>query len=497
MSVLFVLALAMVSAAPYVAGLVKPLAQPAPVPRYERAACPVEVVPDERIDCGTLIVPENRKKSGTRMIRLPVMIFRSRSAAPAPDPLLFMTGGPGNSNVAGRLSGKQNPFLDDRDYILLEQRGTRFAQPALACPETNALKGEIAAGRIRGTAARDALVRAAATCRAALVSAGADLDGYTTEATADDIEDLRQALGYRQWNLFGLSYSTRLVLTVLRKYPGGVRSVLLDSILPPEVNFDEVATANLQRSLNLVFDGCAIDRECGARYPDLRRQFADLIAAADRQPLSLGLAEADTGGRPAEIRGAEVVEAIYGALHSPQAIGLIPRIIGEAAAGRYDGLARFVKDNQGPSSYSWGLRYSVWCGEEMPFERPERIAAQLSPALGLGGVSEITATPEECRAWDVAPAPAVENEPVRSDVPALLLAGEYDPDTPPAWARQLLASMPNARYVEFRGRSHGAGFNQCGGQIETAFLRDPAGPLPIDCALKLPGADFRTSVRVP
>ena len=92
--------------------------------------------------------------------------------------------------------------------------------------------------------------------------------------------------------------------------------MILDSILPLEVNFDEVATANLQRALNLVFDGCAIDRECGAKYPDVRRQFAALIAAADRAPLSLGLADADTGGRPAEIRGAEVVEAIYGALHT-------------------------------------------------------------------------------------------------------------------------------------------------------------------------------------
>ena len=79
------------------------------------------------------------------------MIFRSRSATPAADPLLFMTGGPGNSNVARRASGKQNPFLDDRDYVLLEPRGTRFAQPALACPATNALKGEIAAGRLPGT----------------------------------------------------------------------------------------------------------------------------------------------------------------------------------------------------------------------------------------------------------------------------------------------------------------------------------------------------------
>jgi len=105
------------------------------LPRFERAACPVEVAPDERIDCGALFVPENRDKTGSRAIRLPVMIFRSRSASPAPDPLVFITGGPGNSSVAGRRSGKEIPFLDDRDFIVLEQRGTRYAQPSLECPE--------------------------------------------------------------------------------------------------------------------------------------------------------------------------------------------------------------------------------------------------------------------------------------------------------------------------------------------------------------------------
>lgn len=120
----------------------------------------------------------------------------------------------------------------------------------------------------------------------------------------------------------------------------------------------------------------------------------------------------------------------------------------------------------------------------MPFEDPGRIAAQLSPALGLGGVSEIAATPAECRAWNVAPSPPVEDAPVSSDVPVLVFAGEFDPDTPPAWGRRVLKTLPNARYVEMRGRSHGASFNACGAEITMAFLRDPAAPLPLDCAAR-------------
>jgi pimeloyl-ACP methyl ester carboxylesterase len=456
------------------------------VPRYERAACVVEVAAGEKIECGTLTVTENRHKAGSRAIQLPVMIFRSRSATPATDPIIFLTGGPGNSNVRGRSSGAKNPLLDERDFILLEPRGTQYAKPWLECPAVNALLGEISGGRLREPEARTQLTKAAAECRARLTAAGADLDGYTSEAAADDIEDLRKALGVEKWNLYGLSYGTRLALTVLRTHSEGVRSVVLDSVLPPEVNFDEVSAENLLRSLDLVFDGCAVDRVCGTAYPDLKKRFADLVAAADRKPLELGLS-------PAVIRGAQVADAIYSALHDPDLIPRIPRIISEAAAGHYEEVTPLVKNNQGPSPFTWGLRYSIWCAEEFPFEDPARVASQISPALGLGEINEGTASVEECRAWNVAKAAAVENESVKSSVPTLIFTGEFDPDTPPGWGRQLMSNMPNAVYVEFRGRSHGAGFNACGTQIAMAFLRAPGGLLPVDCALKMRGADFSLS----
>jgi pimeloyl-ACP methyl ester carboxylesterase len=448
------------------------------VPRYERVPCAPEVADDERIECGALFVPENRAKKDSRTIRMPVMVFRSRAEKPAPDPVVFVTGGPGNSNTSGRRSGKDLPFLDERDFILLEQRGAKLAEPALECPEVNRVRGEVAAGKLTVAAT----IEAAKACRASLVASGVDLDGYTSIESADDLEDLRKLLGYGQWNLHGVSYGSRMLLTYLRRHPAAVRSLVLDSVLPPEVNFDEVSAMNLLRSLNVMFDTCAIDRECGTAHPNLRQQFAELVARADREPLPFGV--------DANVRGAQVVDAIYSALHNPQAIPVIPKIIANAASGNSTALQQLVRDNLGPSRFTWGLRLSVWCSEELPFEDPRRIATQVSPTLGLGGIDEGAATPALCAAWNVAPAPAVENEPVKSDVPVLIFSGEFDPDTPPEWGRRLLDAMPNARFVEFRGRSHGAGFNACGAEIQRAFLRDPRGPLAVDCALRTRGARF-------
>ncbi|XXF76331.1 alpha/beta fold hydrolase [Myxococcaceae bacterium GXIMD 01537] len=460
---------------------------------FERTPCNDDVAKDERIDCGLLVVPENRSKADTRMIQLPVMIFRSRAEKPAAEPLLFMPGGPGVSAVANQRSGKSIPILDERDFILMEPRGGKHARPALECPEVNALTGEVTAGRLRGQKFVDAMASAARRCRATLTASGVDLDGYTTDATAHDIEDLRKALGYAKWNLYGLSYSTRLMLTVVRLHPAGVKSLILDSVFPPDVVFDEFGATNLLRALNVVFDGCAADRACGAAHPHLRAQFARLISRADARPLQLGLDAAATGGRPLEVRGAQVADALYMGLHRRDTIPLLPRIISRAATGQYEELAALVKDNQGPSRLTWGLRMSVTCAEENPFENAARAAAQLSPAMGLGGIDERTVPTEVCRVWNVAPAPSEVKELVRGDIPTLIYAGEFDPDTPPEWGRQLLETLPNASFVEMRGFSHGASFNPCGREITIAFLRDPSSTLPTTCALKLRGADFSLS----
>jgi pimeloyl-ACP methyl ester carboxylesterase len=456
-----------------------------PASRYERTACPAEIAASEPIDCGTLIVPESRAKPTSRMIRLPVRVMRSQAAQPASDPIVFLAGGPGNSNVAGRVSAKGNPFLALRDQILLEPRGAERAEPALECPAFNAAKDRV----LTGAPKDDALLVAAATaCRSRLVSDGVDLDGYTSAETADDLEDLRVALGYGKLNLYGFSYGTRLALTYLRRHPGNVRAVVLDSVLPPEVDYDEHASANLRRALNAVFDGCAVDPACDRAYPDLARRFTALIAQADRSPLALPPAKA--GDAPSRADGAQVAAAVASGLEDPATIPALPRIIDAAARGRFESLAPLIASSRAPTSFTWGLRLSVWCAEEAPFENPARVAAAVSPAQGLGGLDARTASPAVCRAWGVTPAPAVENQPVKSDAPVLVFAGEFDPATPPNWGRGLLANLPNAAFVQMPGRSHGASFNGCAGAITVAFIADPSRLPPLDCAARQRGADF-------
>jgi pimeloyl-ACP methyl ester carboxylesterase len=440
-------------------------------PRFEKAECAVKVAPGEKIDCGLLLVPENREKARSRTIRLPVMIFRSTASAPAADPVVFLPGGPGLSSIDGRTTGKGNPFLAERDQILLEGRGNKFSRPSLDCPAINDLRAANATLAVQ--------TAAAARCRVALAASGIDLDGYTSAEAADDLDDLRRTLGIRQWNLIGFSYGTRLAQTVLQRHPEGVRSVVLDSVLPTDVNYDETAASSLRRAIDALLNACATDPTCDGRYPNLRNRFASLVADGDRNGIPIP-------GRV--LRGRNIVEAVGAGLQQPGVISTLPGIISDAAGGRLAGLLPLTR--QTASSFNWGLRLSVWCGEEMPFENAARMASQVSPTLGLGGTDNRTATPEMCAAWRVSSTDGAANDPVKSDVPVLILAGEFDPVTPPAWGRRLLRTMANARFVQVPGQSHGAMFNRCGGQMTIAFLRDPRAPLDGDCVAKTAGITF-------
>src|SRR6185503_15624183 len=97
---------------------------------------------------------------------------------------------------------------------------------------------------------------------------GVDPASATSAENAADVNDLRLALGYDQWNLYGVSYGTRLALTVVRDYPQSVRSVILDSVYPLQVNLYTDLPENFDRALKVLFETCAADADCSSTYPD-------------------------------------------------------------------------------------------------------------------------------------------------------------------------------------------------------------------------------------
>ncbi|MFC7583516.1 alpha/beta fold hydrolase [Nonomuraea antimicrobica] len=212
--------------------------------------------------CGFLEVPERRDAPG-RTIKVGYAVRASSAPGRRPDPIVYMSGGPGSASM--QLMGFLSQMFPDRDVVTVEQRGSRYSQPSLACPETaQALLGQLRRPRADVGAA-------AARCRARLREQGVDLRGYHTKEIAADVVALRRELGYTRWNLFGVSYSTRVMMDVAAADPGAVRSVVLDSYLPESVAWYDDADRNLGDAM----------AELG-----VRDRFEAMIARLNRSPPS-------------------------------------------------------------------------------------------------------------------------------------------------------------------------------------------------------------------
>jgi len=453
-----------------------PEPEPAYQPIFEPTSCRLPLMPRDNVECGDLIVPENRANPDGRTIRLHVAIFRARTDNPAPDPVIHLGGGPGAAlldDAVFYLQAGGNAIRMQRDYIMFSQRGTAYADPKLECNEYALFLWQSAEEELDDEEKWEQAARVVAECRDRLARQGIDLAAYNSAENAADVEDLRRALGYEQVNLYGISYGTRLALTVLREYPDSVRSVILDSVYPPQVNLYSEMPSNAGRALNAVFENCARDPACNAAYPNLEQTFFETYDLLEEQPLTIPLFGPD---RQYVVRfdGELFASMLFARLYTLESLPYIPRWIEDAQERNAPALMTPLSNVIG-FDVAPGMYWSIQCGEEVAFETEEsaaQAAAELPPQLA--GAFAAAPILRVCEAWGVGPADPIENEPVESDVPALVFAGEYDPITPPEWARLAAETLPNSYLYEFEGVGHGVVRSDgCALLIALQFLDDP------------------------
>jgi pimeloyl-ACP methyl ester carboxylesterase len=464
----------------------------AQVPRFESSSCAVQIPAGVKAECGNLFVPENRSKPNSRTIRLAVIIIKSTSQNPAPDPLLYTAGGPGVSSF-GRARGAKNlePYTRERDFIIFEQRGTGYVEPSLPCPEVTNANRLSAEQNLSAKQALQKEVLAAKECRDRLIRENVDLSAYDSAASAADMEDLRRALGIKQWNLYGVSYSTRLMLNYIREYPQGVRSVILDSVLPPTVNYDETSTDAVVNSLDILFTHCSNNAKCSTAYPKLKSTFYSVIKSANKTPIVMNVTR-DGKNFAVKLDGTAIVDLAYNLLEDTGALTLIPYIIESVSKGNYEMLKPYAENKIKGGGFIWGMRYSVWCREEMPFQNRRKIAAQATKHSEMKGFNIQGAFPDICKIWNVPAASSIENQPVKSNIPAIIFSGEYDPDTPPAWGKLVASWFPNSYFYEVKSTSHGVLFgNRCAIEMAATFLNNPTAKPDATCLSKISPVDFK------
>lgn len=407
----------------------------------------------ERVECGTIEVPEDRANPGGRRITIHFARIAAAARPAAADPLLVLAGGPGQAamDYAALLPTALREVRKRRDILLVDQRGTgRSAPLRCALPEQ-------AIGADDSAAVQTSL-------RACLAKLEADPRHYHTEAALADFEDLRRALGYRQFSLWGGSYGTRTALMYARRYPDSVRSMVLDSVAPPNARALLNAQSS-QQALERLLADCAAERGCARAFPDLARELDTVLKMPALGPH----------------RGAAVPQLLRGAMYSSHHASVLPYAIHSAARGRPQAMLGLYQAVSGWSldSMAFGQTLSVMCAEEAPFVDDAALARDA--AGSRFGDAYGRSWRDWCKVWPALAPKAVLAQAVVSDVPALLLAGGLDPATPPANAQLAAQTLRHSRVLVADGAAHTFSAQGCTPRLIGAFL-EHADPTRVDGA---------------
>jgi pimeloyl-ACP methyl ester carboxylesterase len=248
------------------------------VPRFEPARCPKLPGAEEvtKASCGYLVVLEDRNRPTGRTIRLMVAKYPARSTEKQADPVVYLAGGPGDIaplDVNGLIAAD---FIRDRDIYVVSQRGTMFSEPALTCASIDNFARELLGLRFYSQATKRAHLAATEACHRELAATGADLSVYNSTESAADFADLRKVFGYETWNVYGMSYGSYLAQTLMRDHPEGIRSVVLDSVLPTTYTVPP-NWWNTRAGFDNLFQACAAEPACNAAHPHLEETFTGLV----------------------------------------------------------------------------------------------------------------------------------------------------------------------------------------------------------------------------
>lgn len=457
-----------------------------PKPTFVDTRCSLPDVTPEilpRLRCGTVAVPRDHDSPASGQFNLAVVVVKSAVQPSSPDPVVYISGGPGGPLTIYADYQARHPYAPARDLILVDQRGTGRSEPRL-CPELTARMVEADMTALADMTEQH-LAQSRATylaCRDAAKARGIDLNDFGTTVTAEDFDWVRQALGAAQWNVYGESYGTTVAMTLAARHPSTVRTLVLDSVYPPDPvppRPDIWAAARAS-----FFRACAVDATgCAALFPNLANTYAETLDRLRAKPLPVDLPPQLQQPGNRVMLTAPLFELIVGNLiYYPRNYPGLPRLIAAVHDDDTNGLSAVITTLAMESAaFDIADQTAVEC-RDRPHLR--------MPPVGDAGPSEKVRWFGICAAWSaLGPPPVV---PAGTTVPTLVLAGQFDPVAGVALSRQIADEVgARAIWVEFPGLGHNVRFfSPCAAGIVSRFIEHPEAALDTSCRLGRPPIRF-------
>jgi len=434
--------------------------------------------------CATLSVPLDHDEPDGPSIDLRVARLVAQTNKPKDDVFTLIAGGPGQSATESfpSVAYAFRHIRKERDIILLDQRGTGESNK-LECLSDDDEDSSLLFDQIKTEAA-------AKRCRD-----GLDIDPrfFSTSVAVKDLELLKEALAIEQWNLYGVSYGTRVGLHYLRRYPDSVRTIILDAVVPPELTLGPEIALAAQRSLLRLFDRCESNPGCNESFPRLRTGTLELLDKLKTEPVDIQYEDINTG----ELRNISFTNrhlAITMRLMSYSAHGnaILPSMLYDAIDNNnFASLARQaqLQISSLDTALAGGMYNAVICTEDTPFIPKEFDRTALEETY-LGS-ELLDAMHSNCHTWDQGVIDEDFKTPVVSDKPALVMSGSDDPVTPPDYGERIVEHLSQSLHIVNENQGHMQAALGCVPLLMAEFI-DKASPdeLPLDCLERLRAPAF-------
>ncbi len=466
-----------------------PTPAPTPVKLYKAVECKSMLSANQLAllttdsSCGYLSVPEKHALYGqaasTKKIEIAVIKLATVAKDKTADPVVYLQGGPGGSaSESIQQVVESGTFIKSRDVYLVDQRGTGYSKPALSCTEYS------------GEAGTPAQVTA---CKARLEKTGVDLNAYHSVHSALDFIQLRKSLNISQWNLYGISYGTRLATTIMRENSEGIRSVILDGMFPIEVNgITDTPWANYE-TLNQIVKNCESSEGCPAdEFKEIiegviTRMHNESMVTESRVFVQNVL---ELATQPVMIKYLLAVNEDISKYQSAfEAL---------MAGGESETEDKKDKQNEEEEVFYSAMALSTICAEEYPFLNITALTGDnsagwsASTQLAVNGMYHMGFDKASCKAWNVTAANDIETQAVTSNLPVLIINGLNDTQTPAAWGALVAKNMPNAQNLTNPQGGHGQLFAEsaCFNALAEGFLTNPNQTLDAQCVLNIPSISY-------
>ena len=470
------------------------------VPRYQKGPCsmklPLGVNEGKDLECGTLTVPELYEAPNGATISLAVVIIKAVKLPKQADPVVFAQGGPGGSTIDYFLQVLPTGRLrTNRDLVLFDQRGTLNSTPKLFCQELFDETTATLPLNLNAAESEKRYNEAAIKCHDRLTKEGVNLQAYNSLENASDIASLRTALGYDQINLYGVSYGTLLALHTMRQFPNMLRSVIIDSVVPMDINTNYDAPNSENRAFTELFKACQEDVKCNAAYPNLEKTFFDLVDRLNKKPATIKLTDAENGKTyDALVNGDALISSFFQMLYMTEIIPLLPKTVEDISAGRYSFLERILSSTELDHTMSYGMYYSTMCAENGNVDPKQFTYSHIRPQFSKDQEIYNEGSAALCKAWNVPALDPAQDKPLVSDIPTLIFNGRFDPITPPAYGKEVAATLSHSTYFVFPNTGHGAiSSTVCADQIFLDFLNNPQSQPDGSCIARIPPLKFITN----